>query len=647
MSGALQAFHFLQPWWLLALAGLPLAWWLALRHGVASAALSRLVDPALLPHLLRGEPARHRLAPWAAAGAWMLATLALAGPTWSRVPQPLYADRATQIVALSLSSHMRARDVVPSRLDRARFKVRDLLAANRDGLNALLAYAGEAFVVAPLTSDAASLDDLLAALAPDTMPVDGNNAAAAIERAVSLTRGAGAGDASLVLLTDQADAAALRAARDARSAGVRVSVLGIGTPRGGPMPQADGELAHDESGNILLAPRDDAALQALAAAGGGRYVPMSNDRADIDALRAELHLSSANAQPGRSGDAWVDRGPWLLLPLLLLVAMAFRRSWLFVLALVLLPILPGPAQAGTWADLWQRPDQQAAAALRRGDARQAQALARDPAWRGAAAYRAGDYAAAAQALQHVPGATAAYNRGNALARAGQFDAAIASYDRALQLDPKLADAKANRQAVQDWLRRAKPDAQNKPQEQGAQGDQQPPPGSQGKQPGQSQQSPSDADGTGDKGEHGDKDGAGKASSSAATPPPFGAGNDGKPSAGSSAAPTPSASTAGGGDTGDQTPPTPQEQAAQRAQSAQAQRALAEQMDKALQAKPGKADKPVHDLGAAADDTPSKLPVELQRALRNVPDDPGALLRRKFELEYQQRHGRVPDMEDQP
>jgi Ca-activated chloride channel family protein len=306
----MQAFHFLQPWWLLALAGLPLAWWLASRHGAANASLSRLVDPALLPHLLRGEPVRHRLAPWAFAGAWLLATLALAGPTWSRVSQPLYADRATQIVALSLSSHMRARDVVPSRLDRARFKVRDLLAANRDGLNALVAYAGEAFVVAPLTGDAASLDDLLAALAPDTMPVDGNNAAAAIERAVTLAREAGARDASLVLVTDQADAAASRAARDARAAGVRVSVLGIGTPRGGPVPQADGELAHDADGNILLAPRDDAALQALATAGGGRYVPMSNDRADIDALRAERperveKLRGAwSARSSRRGDDW-------------------------------------------------------------------------------------------------------------------------------------------------------------------------------------------------------------------------------------------------------------------------------------------------------------------------------------------------------
>ncbi|MEO7072929.1 MAG: VWA domain-containing protein [Rhodanobacter sp.] len=643
MSAALQAFHFLQPWWLMALLGVPLAWWLASRRGAASIALSRLVDAALLPHLLRGEHVHRPLVPWAVASAWMLAVLALAGPTWSQLPQPLYADRATQIVALSLSSHMRARDVVPSRLDRARFKVRDLLAANDDGLNALLAYAGEAFVVAPLTSDADSLHELLAALDPDTMPVDGDNAAAAITQAVTLARDAGAADASLVLVTDQADAAAVRAARAALAAGVRVSVLGVGTPRGGPVPQADGGLAHDQAGNIALAPRNDASLQALASAGGGRYVPMSNDRADIDALRAQLRRSSAKSVAGRSGDAWLDRGPWLLLPLLLLVAMGFRRSWLFMLALVVLPSLPSPAQAGTWTDLWHRPDQQAAAALRRGDARHAQAVARDPAWRGAAAYRAGDYTAAAQALQRAPGATAAYNRGNALARGGQFDAALAAYDQALQLDPNLTDAKANREAVQQWLRRKQQDVEKKRQQQAGQGDQQKQPDSTGTSPGQSQSSPSNADADSSAGEN---DGPGKPSSSASTPSHADAGQNAKPAAGASPPPAPSTSAADA-QPDQNTPPTPQQQAAQRAQADQAQQGLRTQMDKAMQARPGKPDEPVHDLGAAvAGDPQAKLPEDVQRALRNVPDDPGALLRRKFELEYQQRHGRLPDVEDQ-
>ena len=152
ISATLQQFHFLQPWWLAALALLPLLMWLGVRRSSAQLELSRLVDPELLPYLLRGRAANRHVPLWLFAIGWSLCALALAGPSWSRVQQPLYASRAAQVVAISLSQHMLARDVAPSRLDRVRYKAHDLLASNRDGLNALIAYAGEAFVVAPLNA---------------------------------------------------------------------------------------------------------------------------------------------------------------------------------------------------------------------------------------------------------------------------------------------------------------------------------------------------------------------------------------------------------------------------------------------------------------------------------------------------------------
>lgn len=652
MNAALQQFHFLQPWWLLALCALPLAWWAGRRRDAASVALSRLVDAELLPHVLRGQRANRALAPWLFLGAWTLGTLALAGPTWNRQAQPLYADRAAQVVAVSLSQHMLARDVAPSRLDRARLKARELLAANRDGLNALIAYAGEAFVVAPLTSDASSLDELLAALAPDTMPVAGNDAASAIGRAVALVRDGKADTASLVLITDQADAAAAAAAAKARAAGVRVSVLGVGTPRGAPVPQADGGLLHDAQGNLVLVRRDDAGLAAVAAAGGGRYVPMSADQRDVDALHGQLRMGTSTKVSGQVGDTWQDRGPWLLLPLLALVALAFRRGWLCLLALVLLPAVPGPVNASTWQDLWQRRDQQAVSVLRQGDAERAQQLAHDPAWRGAAAYRAGDYAAAAEALQPVPGATAAYNRGNALVRQGKYADAISAYDHALQLDPAFADAKANRQSVEDWLRQHQPPPKSGQAHEQASQDQ----GAQGKNPQESKQQGTGAQQpeqksatSGDGGQ--DSSGAnrqdeqpqaGTAGSSAS--PPAGDHPQGTSSAAAPPAPAPGSDA----DRTQPSPTTPQQQAAQRAKAAQAQQALQEQMDQALASKPATPPSATHELGAAAADDPqSKLPADVRRALQSVPDDPGALLRRKFELEYQQRHGGVPGTQEQP
>src|SRR6185312_1651138 len=289
MSELLQQFHFLHPWWLLALLGLPLLALPCWRRDSGQLILSRLVDPALLPRLLRGQPRRRQLPLWLFALAWLLATLAL------------YANRPAQVLAISLSRHMLARDVAPSRLDRARLKAHELLAANRAGLNALIGYAGEAFVVAPLTSDAHSLDDLLDAMAPDTVPVDGNDAAAAIDRGVRLVQQANADGGTLVLITDQADTAADAAARKALAAGVRVSVLGVGSVHGGPVPLPEGGFLHDAQDRMVLAARDDAALDALARAGGGVYVAMSADHGDIDALHAQLRSSGAAQASGQHG----------------------------------------------------------------------------------------------------------------------------------------------------------------------------------------------------------------------------------------------------------------------------------------------------------------------------------------------------------
>lgn len=660
MNSALQQFHFLQPWWLLALCVLPLAWWFGRQRDASAVALSRLVDPELLPHLLRGQRADQSLPSWLFLAAWTLGALALAGPTWNRQTQPLYADRAAQVVAISLSQHMLARDVAPSRLDRARFKAHDLLAANGDGLNALIAYAGEAFVVAPLTSDANSLYELLAALTPDTMPVEGNDAASAIRRATVLVRDGKANAASLVLITDDADAAATSAAAQARAAGLRVSVLGIGTASGGPVPQADGGLLHDAQGNLVLAPRADRDLAALAAAGGGRYVPMTADHSDIDALHDQLRMDTGMQASGQAGAAWQDRGPWLLLPLLLLAALAFRRGWLFLLALLVLPTVPGIANATTWNDLWQRQDQQAVSALRQGDARRAQELAHDPAWRGAAAYRAGDYAAAATALKHAPGAVAAYNRGNALAREEKYTEAISAYDEALKLDPPFADAIANRKSVEDWLRQKKPPPQKsgqeknkKPQSPDASAQKSPEskPQQENAQQQDSQQQQAQSAGSGD--------GSAKNSSGAngqAAKPPSNSANHAASAptttddlrSSSSTAASPPAKPASAADGAQPAPTTPQQQAAQRAQAQQAQQALRQQMDEALAGKPSTRPPATHDLGAAAADDPqSKLPADVRRALQSVPDDPGALLRRKFELEYRQRHGGIPSGQEQP
>ena len=627
-------FHFIEPRWLWLLVLVPLLAWLVGRRSAEVRVLTKLADPLLLPHLLDGKPGASRAPVVAFIVAAVLAVMALAGPTWDRQSQQLFAERAAQVVVVSMSPHMLAHDVVPDRLSRARYKVRELYAANRDGMNALIAYTGEAFTVAPLTTDAHSVDDLLTALSPDTMPVAGDDPGKAIDMAADLIRHADVRGGSIVLVTDHADAAAAAAAGRARAAGDTVSVLGLGTTRGGPVPSDDGGFLKDEQGAIVMAPRNDASLTAVASAGGGRYVVTSDDPSDVTSLASALHGDGeGKAVAGAASGQWQDRGPWLLLPLLPIVALAFRRGWLLVLALALLPL--SPARADGIADLFRTRDQQAAKALSEGDAQRAQSLAANNALRGAAAYRAGDYAASATALAHGTDSDSQYNLGNALAKQQRYDDAIAAYDRALKANPANADAAANRKAVADFLQKQKQQDQDKKDDKkdgkGQQDKKQGQSGDQGKDQQGQQGQQGDDQKKGDRGQQPGADGKDGQQSQQGSQDKAGEGEGGDKGK------EPGKSQAPQGD-------ADAKSAAERQQAEQAQAALKQQMDAALAGKQAKpADDKGHDLGAiSAEDASSKLPSDVRRALMRVPDDPGGLLRRKFMLEYQRRHGAEPE-----
>lgn len=645
MMEALRSFHFLYPWWLLTLLALPIIVWLGARRNASQQALQRIVDPELLPYLVSGQARHIRLPMGLWVLGWTLAALAMAGPTWSRVAQPMFSNRAAQVVAVSLSRDMLASDVPPNRMERARYKAHDLLSANRDGMNALIGYAGESFVVAPLTSDFHSLASLLDAMSPDVMPVEGDNAAQAIRQGVQLIRDAKLSGGSIVLITDNANAAADAAARRAAAAGVRVSVLGMGTSQGAPVPEGESGFLHDDQGHIVVARRDDNALRALARAGSGRYVAMTDNGSDVITLHAALRPPhGANVVHGVTSDVWQDRGPWLLIPLLLVAAMVFRRGWVLLVPLVLLPVLPTSAQASGWPDWWYRPDQQAAMALKQGHAAEAQRLAQDPAWRGAAAYRAKDYASAVQALEQAKGADAHYNLGNALAELGRYPDAIKAYDRALQLDPHNGDARFNRKVVEEAMRKQQQQAASSQQpKQGEQSAPSKPHGQGGQSSGQQQQARQDDENKEGQEQNAQKKTDGHAGSSAKE----NAQNATHPDAQQSRDAQGSLNKPRTQDASRQSPaPASGEE---KAQTAKAQQALQSQMDKALAGAQEKAaSAPAHELGAEDNSDPlSKLPENIRRDLHRVPDDPGALLRRKFELEYRERMGAQPVEGDQP
>lgn len=636
MSEWFANFHFLYPAWLWLVLGLPAAAWWLNRSLRGDTAFSRLVDAALLP-LLMSKGRRGRALPLALlVWCWLVTCLALAGPAWERLPTPLISDGGARVIALSLSDGMLAQDVKPNRLTRARFKIRDLLKQSGDTRNALIGYAGAAFVVAPMTTDAQTVTNLLGSLGPDVMPVQGDDTAQAIDLGVKLLKQAGMHGGDILLIAATAGEDAEAAARRAAQANVHVSVLAVGTRAGAPINLPNGGFQQDAKGHVLIAHLQATRLRAVASAGGGVYQPMRADGGDLAALgKAHGSRVSGAGQQQASVPRWRDRGPWLLIALLPMVAVAFRRGWLLLLPLALLAPST-PARAAGLANLWHNPDQRAAAALAEGHAQRAATEARDPAWRGAAEYRSGDYAAAAASFAQAKGATARYNYGNALAEQGKYQAALAAYDAALKLDPDLHDAAANRKAIKAWLKQQKKQQQNQEQnQQQKQGDKQ------GKQQHKPAANPS----------------AQKKSSTGAENKPPSKPGSGKPDPSqkpqSSGAPRQSDQQAKPSQQGQPNAPDRQQDkhpevhgdqpasaasvtaraAQQQAQAQQAQQALKKVMDKALKGQP----KPhAYVLGKQSAHDKSALPQNMQQALQRVPDDPGSLLRRKFQLEYQRR-----------
>lgn len=460
--------HFLRPWWLLALVLAPLLPWLWRHLRRPSGDWARICDPHLLRWLSVGEGAapNRGIGPWLAAVVLALSSIALAGPSWQRLPDVSFSAQDSRVIVLDLSQSMLAEDLRPNRLTRARFRLSDLLNETSEGQVGLVTYAGDAYVVSPLTSDTNTIANMLPALQPDVVPVAGSRADRGMILAAELLRRSGMGGGEILLVSDAAESLDAQLAGNLAKEGIITSVLAVGTPGGAPIPSGSGFVS-DRQGNVVIARMDYEALRAVAQAGGGRMSVLDSGP-DRSSPWRESEGSDFERRDDGLGDRWKDAGPWFLLLLLPIVAVGFRRGLLFCLALGLAPVLvPVPAQAGFWEDLWQRRDQQAQAALAQEDAAAAAELARDPRIAGEALYRSGDYARAADAWSGTSEeASAHYNRGNALALAGELDAAIAAYDEAIARAPGMNDAVYNKALVEEL----KQQQEQQQQEQDQQGD---------------------------------------------------------------------------------------------------------------------------------------------------------------------------------
>ena len=324
-------FHFIRPYWLLAFLPLLLVIFLSVKNKLQQGSWQAVCDADLLPFVLQEKQTKQSRMPMITSSlAAILTIVALAGPTWERIPTPVFRNAAALVIVLDLSRSMDASDIKPSRLERARYKVSDLLKKRQDGQTALIVYANSAFTVTPLTDDTATINSQLSALTSDIMPAQGSNSALAINKAVELFKNAGLQKGQILLITD--DDKIERAFERAKLPNAyQLSILGVGTQQGAPIKLAQGGFLKDADGNIVLAKLNSHALQKTALAGGGIYQQITDNDMDIERLSSHFERTVKHNEALENDlllENWVEAGVWLLLPILLLSAFSFRRGLL-------------------------------------------------------------------------------------------------------------------------------------------------------------------------------------------------------------------------------------------------------------------------------------------------------------------------------
>ena len=314
---ALGLFHFLRPGWLWLLLPAVLVFISLLRRRDPSRSWRAVISPELLPYLVvKQQDKRRRFRPvYLLFIGWFIGILAIAGPAWEKEPTPFTEDQSAVMFVMKVTPGMLAKDIQPSRLQRAAQKVGDFLALRPGTKSGLIAYAGSAHLVMPLTSDPDIIRYFASELSPDVMPQSGDDPVRALELAAGRLQRSGL-PASIILLADFVDPADGEAiAQLHESSGIDVHIWAM----------AAGSEVVPPPGSPPAPALDEAAMKAVARAGGGALVRVTPDDTDLGALGARVERSIA-AAPVQEGERWRDMGYWVVPFFMLLVLIFFRKG---------------------------------------------------------------------------------------------------------------------------------------------------------------------------------------------------------------------------------------------------------------------------------------------------------------------------------
>lgn len=450
----LLALSWIRPWalWLLLLV-IPLVFfgWQSLKN---RGQWEKAIDAHLLQFMLQqGDSSRSAWPLVGLALALVIGIIALAGPSFDKKPVPVYRTGDARVILLDLSLSMDAVDIKPSRLTRAKHKLTDILDASDEGETALIVYAGDAFIISPLTSDAKTIQTMVPVLTTGIMPVLGSEPFHAFAKAKELLQNAGKRDGQIIWITDGIEDIDVDNILDEiKGSNYSLSILTVATEEGAPIPLPNDQgFLKDDSGNIVMPTLNLTPLRKIANQHPTVITQITADNQDIQTLMAhrKSNIDKNSVNNDEKVKDQLDQGYWLLFPVLFISLFLFRKNARIPgLALLIATIIVPESQAGFWEDLWLTKDQQAQRALEQGQADKAAKLFENKDWQASAHYRAENYSKAKELFAQQDSATQLYNQGNALAHLQKFDQAIEAYEKALEKQPDFEDAQFNKELLE-------------------------------------------------------------------------------------------------------------------------------------------------------------------------------------------------------
>ncbi|GLX81262.1 VWA domain-containing protein [Thalassotalea eurytherma] len=462
-------FHFLRPLWFIALIALPLIIWLIKKLTFQYSGWQQVIPAHLQKVLMSQGNKKQSVSIFVPSLIFVLAVTALAGPTYQKLPQPVFNVERGSVIVMDMSYSMYSTDVAPNRLTRSRFKAIDILDSINEGDIGLVAYAGASFIISPLTQDINNIKLLLPSLTPEIMPEIGSDPFPALLTANDMLINAGHLKGDIYWLTDDVDRLDIEAINEfIQDYPHRLNILGIGTSDGAPITLPNGELLKDDTGQIVIPKLPIGKLNGLAKKSGGVYQTITHSHDDVESLTSyQLPQDSKELEQEQTklGDSWQELGPYIVFAILPFVLGYFRRGIILSILPIVMFLSPTPsalAQSAdkaqevptkaqpdsplvqAWNNLWQTPDQQAQKKYNDQNFEAAAQQFEDKLWQSSAQYRSGNYQQAAEILSGIDTPQALYNKGNALAKAGQIDEAIEAYQQALDQQPDFTQAQDNK-----------------------------------------------------------------------------------------------------------------------------------------------------------------------------------------------------------